>query len=122
MPETTPFPPPYRRRRPRRRQRLAPSPRLRRRLDWAIKELESWILVLYAPKGRRELLELEDPVKIAAALSFARRAAARETRADWLPAWPEGTQISNHDAEPLVKRAYKTLQQIKDMYEMRGAR
>ena len=122
MPETTPFPPPYRRRRPRRAQRLAPSPRLRRRLDFASKELERWIVLLYAPDSRRELLELGDPAQIAAALQLARRAATRETRTDWFPTWPEGTQISNHDAEPVVKRAYQVLQVIKEMYEMRGER
>lgn len=120
MPEATPFTPPHRRRRPRRAKRHVPTPRLRQRLDWAIEELERWTGLLWAPNGRLEWLEREDPAKIATILHLARRAAARETRTDWLPTWPDDARISNRDAEPLVGRALKALRLIAEMYEVRA--
>lgn len=122
MPLPLPFTPPYRRRRPRRALRHAPSPRLEQRLERAIEALERWMLLLHAPDGRREWLERTSGAEIAAALQLACRAAARETRTDWLPAWADDAQISNHDAMPLVSRAYTSLKQIKARYEVRGAR
>jgi hypothetical protein len=119
MPET-PFPAPYRRRRPRRAKRHRPGPRLTQRLDWAIDELERWTLLLYNPDGRTELLEREDPAKIATVLHLARRAAAREAATDWPPTWPDGAQISNHDAWPLVSRALKALRLVEARWEVRA--
>lgn len=121
MLDTLPLTPLPRRRRPRRARRHLPSPRLSRRLDEAIEELERWLLLLYAPDGRRDLLEREDPADITAALHLARRAAARDARTDWLPAWPTDTRISNHDALPLVQRAHKTLLLVEARHEGRRA-